>query len=100
MTAGKCRASITSVTIGNPVTSRARASSASPSVLRPWKLYGEVRGLNAPPRSTRAPAAFTARAVAEQLPLAFDRARAGDDDDIAAAKDDVANADQRVRRMR
>ena len=30
----------------------------------PWKLYGLVRGLNAPPRSAVAPADFTARAVA------------------------------------
>ena len=45
----------------------ARAASCSirrPSSPRPWKLYGELRGLNAPPRSTFAPARFTAAAVA------------------------------------
>ena len=30
---------------------------------RPWKAYGEVRGLNAPPRRMVAPAALTASAV-------------------------------------
>ena len=30
---------------------------------RPWKAYGEVRGLNAPPRRIVAPAAATASAV-------------------------------------
>ena len=35
-----------------------------PSSPSPWKLYGELRGLNAPPRSTLAPARFTAAAVA------------------------------------
>ena len=34
---------------------------ASPS---PWKLYGELRGLNAPPRRIFAPARLTAAAVA------------------------------------
>ena len=29
----------------------------------PWNVYGEVRGLNAPPRSIVAPASATARAV-------------------------------------
>ena len=33
----------------------------------PWKEWGPVRGLNAPPRSTFAPAAFTARAAAALL---------------------------------
>ena len=39
-------------------------SSRSPSSPRPWKLYGDERGLNAPPRSTLAPARLTAAAVA------------------------------------
>ena len=49
--------------IGRPVCSRASASSSRPFSPSPWKLYGEVRGLNAPPRMIRAPAALTAWAV-------------------------------------
>ena len=30
-----------------------------PSALSPWKSYGDVRGLNAPPRSIVAPEALT-----------------------------------------
>ena len=37
--------SISSVTIGRPVSAFASASSRSPSWPRPWKAYGEVRGL-------------------------------------------------------
>jgi hypothetical protein len=33
-----------------------------PSSPSPWKLYGELRGLKAPPRSTFAPARLTAAA--------------------------------------
>ena len=51
--------SMTSVTIGSPVSRFASANSFRPSSSSPWKAYGEVRGLNAPPRRTRAPAAFT-----------------------------------------
>ena len=43
--------------------SAASRSSRSPSSPSPWKLYGELRGLNAPPRSTFAPAFLTAAAV-------------------------------------
>ena len=57
--------SIASVTMSSPVSRRTAASSASPSVPRPWNAYGDVRGLNAPARSARAPAAWTARAVAK-----------------------------------
>ena len=35
------------------------------STPRPWKLYGDVRGLNAPPRRIVAPAAATASAVSK-----------------------------------
>ena len=54
---------ITSVTMGSPVSLPARASSFSPSSFNPWKVWGPVRGLNAPPRSRLAPDFFTARAV-------------------------------------
>ena len=62
-TASTCRGSISSVTIGSPVSSRASRRIASASSPSPWKVYGDVRGLNAPPRSHVAPAAATARAV-------------------------------------
>jgi hypothetical protein len=39
-------------------------SRSSPSQPRPWKAYGEVRGLNTPPRSTCAPWSRTNRAAA------------------------------------
>ena len=62
-TSSSWRGSSTSVTSGSPVSSRASARIFSASEPRPWKLYGDVRGLKAPPRSMVAPAAFTARAV-------------------------------------
>ena len=54
---------MTSVMMGRPDSCLARSSSLRPSRPMPRKLYGEVRGLNAPPRSTVAPAALTALAV-------------------------------------
>ena len=56
-TTGTSRASTTSVTIGRPVASRVSTRISRPSRPRPWKAYGEVRGLKAPPRSRVAPAA-------------------------------------------
>ena len=46
-----------------------RAAGGAPPACRPWKAYGDVRGLNAPPRSSVAPAAFTSRATAHDLRL-------------------------------
>ena len=54
---------MTSVMTGSPVRSRASARSRRPAMPSPWKAYGEVRGLNAPPRRIVAPAAATASAV-------------------------------------
>ncbi len=54
----------TSVTIASPVSARASSRMSSPATPRPRKLYGDERGLNAPPRRIVAPAARTARAVA------------------------------------
>ena len=62
-TASTSRASISSVTIGRPVSSRASLRMSSPSWPSPWNAYGEERGLNAPPRSIVAPASRTARAA-------------------------------------
>ena len=53
---------MTSVTIARPVSARAVASILRPSSLCPWKLYGLVRGLNAPPRRPVAPSALSWRA--------------------------------------
>src|SRR5450759_4281718 len=44
--------------------SAADLRSRSPSSPSPWKLYGLLRGLNAPPRRIFAPARFTAAALA------------------------------------
>ena len=54
---------VISLTIGRPVSSRAARKISSPSVPSPWNEKGEVRGLNAPPRSIDAPAAATAWAM-------------------------------------
>src|SRR5262245_12687992 len=54
---------MTSLTTASPCASAARRSSFRPSSPSPWNAYGEVRGLYAPPRSTVAPAAATARAI-------------------------------------
>ena len=54
-----------SVTIGSPVSSFALSSSWIPSPLSPWKEYGEVLGLNAPPRRSPAPEAFTSLATSQ-----------------------------------
>ena len=62
-TSATSRGSRSSVTIGSPVSSRASARISRPFEPRPWNAYGDERGLNAPPRSTVAPAAATARAV-------------------------------------
>ena len=55
--------SMTSVITGSPVRSRASARKRRPWTPRPWKAYGEVRGLNAPPLRMVAPASWTASAV-------------------------------------
>ena len=62
-TSGTSAGSMTSVMTARPVRSRASTRYPRPSAPRPWKEYGLVRGLNAPPRSTVAPAARTASAV-------------------------------------
>ena len=62
-TASTWRGSISSVTSGSPVSSRASCRISSASSPRPWNVYGDVRGLNAPPRSIVTPAAATQRAV-------------------------------------
>ena len=51
--------SMSSVTIGSPVSFFASERRRMPSAPMPWNAYGEVRGLNAPPRSIVAPDAFT-----------------------------------------
>src|SRR3954447_26455269 len=58
-----CALSSSSVTIGRPVCARASARISSAGTPRPLNANGEVRGLNAPPRSIAAPPACTARAT-------------------------------------
>ena len=60
----RCFSLIISVTMGSPVALRALRSSSRPSAPIPWKSYGLVRGLKAPPRSSFAPDALTACAMA------------------------------------
>ena len=54
---------MTSLTTARPSSSAASRIHRSACSPWPWKEYGEVRGLNAPPRRTRAPPACTARAT-------------------------------------
>src|SRR5438477_2216806 len=63
-TISACASDNNSVIIARPVSRRALARSLSPFSPSPWNSYGEVRGLNAPPRKTVAPASLTAFAVA------------------------------------
>ena len=58
-----CEISMTSLMISRPVRSPTSRSSLSPSRPMPWKEYGELRGLNAPPRRNEAPADFTCSAT-------------------------------------
>ena len=62
-TAGTSRASTTSVTNGSPVASRTSMRISRPRIPSPWNAYGEVRGLNAPPRMIAAPAALAISAA-------------------------------------
>ena len=50
------------MTIGMRTSSRTSARMRSPSTPRPWNAYGDVRGLNAPPRSRVAPACLASQA--------------------------------------
>ena len=54
---------IISVTIGSPVSFLAIFKRSRPSAFKPWKAYGEVLGLNAPPLKNVAPDAFTLFAI-------------------------------------
>ena len=62
-TASTWRGSMSSVTSGSPVSARASFKITSASSPSPWKAYGDVRGLKAPPRSIVTPSALTQRAV-------------------------------------
>ena len=87
------RASTISVTIGRPVTSRTSERISRPFTPRPWKAYGEVRGLNAPPRSSLAPAALAISAASRVCCGGLDGARAGDEGErLGADRDLVALA--------
>ena len=69
------------------------AGPASPS---PWKAYGEVRGLKAPPRSSVAPAALAICGGLERLLGRLDRARPGDERERVRADRHAADPDGRA----
>ena len=69
---------MTSVTTGMPCLWPTSRRICRPSSPRPWKLYGLVRGLKAPPRRMLAPAALTLPAIVVQDLAALDGARPGD----------------------
>ena len=77
-TTSTSRASTISVTTGSPVTSRTSARISRPFTPRPWKAYGEVRGLNAPPRSSVGAGGLGHLGRLERLLGRLDRARTGD----------------------
>ena len=83
-------ASIASVTMSRPVSSRARASSSSPARPSPWNEYGELRGLKAPARRTVAPGLAHGAGGREDLALALDRAGARHHHDLVAADGEPA----------
>ena len=60
---------------------------AAPRVPSPWKLYGDERGLNAPPRRIVAPGGRAPRAPSScSIVAVLDRARPGDDGERVAAE--------------
>ena len=98
-TASTCRGSISSVTIGSPVSSRASTRISSASSPSPLNVYGDVRGLNAPPRSiVDARLRDRARGL-HRLLAVLDRARAGDQSERVVADAPAAHLDHgRIRR--
>src|SRR5712691_5394537 len=58
-TSSTCRVSMTSVTTGRVLAARADSRKPSASAPSPLKEYGDVLGLNAPPRSITAPRLLT-----------------------------------------
>ena len=84
-TSSTSRVSITSVTTGSPVSARASARILRPSSFMPWNAYGEVRGLNAPPRRKCAPAALTASRRSSTCSRLSTAHGPGDDAELPAA---------------
>ena len=79
--------SSSSVTIGSPVSSRASARISSAGTPSPLKANGEVRGLNAPPRSIAAPLDLDGVRDGQRLLARLDRARSRDQGEGLAAAD-------------
>ena len=65
MNSSKYSVSINSDTIGSPVASLAATRISNPDDPIPWKAYGDVLGLNAPPLNRLAPAALAALASSD-----------------------------------
>ena len=91
-TASTSRGSISSVTSGSPVSSRASARIVSASTPSPWNAYGEVRGLKAPPRSIVTPSACDGARRLERLLARLDRARPGDEAEVMRRRAAVPRA--------
>ena len=92
-TASTWRGSISSVTIGSPVSSRASTRISSASSPRPLKVYGDVRGLKAPPRSIVEPRVRDRARGLERLLAVLDRARPGDQAEGVVADPAAAHLD-------
>ena len=81
------------MTIGRPVSSRASTRISSASSPSPWNAYGEVRGLNAPPRSIVTPCGGDGARGLEGLLARLDAARPGDEAEVAVADPAPAGLD-------
>ena len=73
------------MTIGRPVSSRASARISSPFGPSPWNAYGDVRGLNAPPRRTGRARRGDGPCRLERLLARLDGARPRDEPEEAVA---------------
>ena len=80
-----CEISMTSLITSMLNLSPASRSSLSPSRPMPWNEYGELRGLNAPPRKHAGTSFRDQFGDREKLFARFDRARTSHDDHFLAA---------------
>jgi hypothetical protein len=87
------------VTTGRPVSAETSARSLNLLRPRPWKDHGDVRGLNARPRSSVGARGLRGLRDGHDLLAAFDRTRPGDENRLRAAERHVAHAHRSVRRL-
>ena len=88
--------SMTSVTTGSPVRSRASARKRRPSTPRPWNAYGRGARLERAAADDRGAGRLDRVSRVEQLLAALDRARPGHHRERAVADDRVEDRDDRV----